>query len=100
MIEQGKSKPSAAQINLETLNSRARTFSHEATHLDYFMNVPKKSPYVGDTTFSYKFGGKSNKAEDYGPYNAKSLRNQVTRGRVGFYTQRSGARFAPSTPAF
>lgn len=60
-IEQGKSKPAAAQNNLETWNSRARTFFHEATHLDYFMNAPKKSPYVGDTTFSYRAEGASNK---------------------------------------
>lgn len=64
-IEQGKSKPAAAQINLETWNSRARTFFVKQ-YLDCFTNAPKKTPYVGDTTFSYKVGEKSNKAEGYG----------------------------------
>lgn len=94
-INWGKTKSAVDQNNLETWNSRARTFFHEATHLDYFMNAPVKSPYVSDTTFSYKLGGNTYAVEGYGPYNAKVLRNWVKSGRIGYYTQRNGTRVPP-----
>ena len=95
-ISLGQKKSAADQNNLETWENRARTFFHEVTHLDYFMNVPGKSPYVSDTTFSYKFGGINNKVEGYGPFNARVLRNYVTKNRIGYYTQRNGVKNLPT----
>ena len=75
-----KNKPRADQDNLENWNNRARLFFHEVTHLDYFMNADdsrddSKSPEVFDAGFNFKSGGKTYKAEAYGPLYAKMMRN-------------------------
>ena len=95
-IRLGQKKSAADQNNLETWENRARCFFREVTHLDYFMNAPDKSPYVSDTKFSYKLGGIKNDVEGYGPFNAKVLRNYVTKNRIGYYTQRNGKNNPPT----
>jgi len=89
-VTNGKRRSATDQNNLETWNSRARCFLHEATHLDYFMNAPEKSPFTNDLTFQYKAGGITQNAEGYGPYFAKMIRNYSKAGKGGFYTQRNG----------
>ncbi|KAF1961810.1 hypothetical protein CC80DRAFT_436156 [Byssothecium circinans] len=62
------------QDHLDQWNNRARTFFHEITHLNYFMNAPKKSPLVDDALISYKSEGHNVETGAYGPYNVKVLR--------------------------
>ncbi|KAJ0336125.1 hypothetical protein COL922a_008356 [Colletotrichum nupharicola] len=42
------------QRNLEFWENRARVFLHETTHLEYFMETPKKADYVRDLKMSIK----------------------------------------------
>ena len=63
------------QDHLDQWNNRARTFFHEITHLNYFMNAPKKSPFVDDALITYKSGSLTVEEGAYGPYNVKVLRN-------------------------
>jgi len=80
-----KGLPDVAQNNLGSWNNRARCLFHEITHLDYFMNVPDKSPWVDDLIIKYRAGGRTIEEGAYGPYNAKVLRNWQT---SGWFTQR------------
>ncbi|KAF2247313.1 hypothetical protein BU26DRAFT_566298 [Trematosphaeria pertusa] len=63
------------QDHLDQWNNRARTFFHEITHLNYFMNAPKKSPFIDDARITYKSGSSPAEEGAYGPYNVKVLRN-------------------------
>ncbi|KAI9674471.1 MAG: hypothetical protein M1817_001809 [Caeruleum heppii] len=93
-MDYGKKQPRDVQNNLETWNSRARCFLHEATHLDYFMDAPAKNPYISDLSFSYRDRNGVQKVEGYGPYNCKVLRNYIKAGKAGYYTQRNAETFA------
>lgn len=84
----GKKKSWAQRMNLETYNSRARCFLHEATHLDFFMNTPEKGPFIEDVKFVRKEGSNKITTEAYGPSNCKILRNHGK--NPGFYPQQNG----------
>ncbi|CAI0654848.1 unnamed protein product [Colletotrichum noveboracense] len=78
------------QRNLEFWENRARVFLHETTHLEYFMETPKKADYVRDLKMSIK-----NVAVDpfaYGPYYARILRNWNK--NPGYYTQKNADTYA------
>jgi hypothetical protein len=95
-VKLAKAKPREDKNDLTNWNNRARVFFHEVTHLDYFMNAgddPKdKSPYVTDLKFKLKVGGLKQEFEAYGPFNAKIVRNYVTKKAAdsAYYSQRNG----------
>ena len=48
VIKTAKKNNAAYQNDLRNYDNRARVLFHEMTHLDWFMNTPKKSPFVDD----------------------------------------------------
>lgn len=104
MVKSTKAKSQAQQNDLRNWNNRARVFFHEVTHLDYFMNAgddPKdKSPYVSDLKIRYRWEGALQDFEAYGPFNAKIIRNYVTKRAAdsAYYSQRNGSVTFCSSP--
>jgi hypothetical protein len=78
--------------DLWAFQNRARVVFHEITHLAYFMNAPKQSPYVVDVRIVYKEKGKKGEVAgaSYRPERVKILANYERVGKGGFYTQRNG----------
>ena len=76
--------------NLWGYQNRARTFFHEVTHLNYFMNAPNESPYVDDLELPFGNKGKRTYRTAYGPDNIKIAANYEGIDKGGFYTQRNG----------
>ena len=75
--------------DLQKFDNRARIFFHEATHLDYFMNVPPNPP-TDDLTIKWKAGGIPMTDHAYGALNARILGKYRAVGFAGYYTQRNG----------
>ena len=78
------------QNDLWNYQNRARVLFHEMTHLDYFVNVPTKSPYIDDIRIKYGVGKAVQNKLTYGPDRIKILSNYEAVGKGGFFTQRNG----------
>jgi len=77
--------------NIWEYQNRARTFFHEITHLNYFMNAPGQSPYVDDLQIPLVGPGKRKTYRPaYGPDYVKIIANRETANMGGFYAQRNG----------
>lgn len=93
VVATAKRNSKSYQNDLWNYQNRARVVFHEITHLNYFMNAPKESPFVDDIKIKYKVGGGSKAISNvaaYGPENIKILANYEAVGRGGFFTQRNG----------
>ena len=91
VMNSAKRHSRAYQKDLWNYQNRARCFFHEITHLNYFVNAPKKSPYTDDLTLNIR--GKSNKAvveDGYGPENVKAIANYERVNLGGMFAQRNG----------
>ncbi|RFU29502.1 hypothetical protein B7463_g6841, partial [Scytalidium lignicola] len=80
--------------DLQRFDNRARIFSHEATHLDYFMNAPGTNPQTDDLTIKWRAGGRPVTDIAYGALNARILGKYRAVGFAGYYTQRNADNFA------
>lgn len=87
--------PKQSQNDLSKWNNRARTFFHEITHLDYFMNAPKTNPYVSD--LEVKTSASGSWYEAYGPKYAKIIAqytDPTDPSYSGYFSQRNADNFA------
>jgi hypothetical protein len=89
-INTAKKYKRAYQNDLWNYQNRARTLFHEVTHLNYFLNVPEKSPYVDTVRIRYEIGKAKFNELCYGPDLVKILANYEAVGNGGYYTQRNG----------
>jgi hypothetical protein len=77
-------------MDLNTWNSQARVFAHEAAHYNYFIDADGTVPFIDDLRFTYRELGKKIRSEGYGPKDCRILKNWRKQGKGGFYTQRNG----------
>ncbi|KAL9622664.1 MAG: hypothetical protein Q9160_002974 [Pyrenula sp. 1 TL-2023] len=94
MLKNVKRNNRAYQDDLWNYQNRARTVFHEITHLDYFMEAPKKVPHTMDLNIQYNAAGGKVDQVAYGPDHVKILANYEAPGKGGFYTQRNADSFA------
>jgi hypothetical protein len=88
-----KHKPREVQNNLENWDNRVRSLIHEITHLDYFMDAPKKVPLVWDLEVYHNKKWKL----AYGPWAAKKTARYIEPGEnfwSGYFSQRNADNFA------
>jgi uncharacterized protein (UPF0210 family) len=62
-----------AQDHLDRWGNRVRVFFHEITHLNYFANAPKTSPFVDGALIPYKPKDLIVEEGAYGPYSVKAF---------------------------
>ena len=93
-VENGKK--SGRKTNLSIYDNTARVMFHEITHLDYFMNAPKTSPYVSDLEIEYRDKGQVGWHGAYGPFNARLLTKwqDTDPAYSGYFTQRNADNYA------
>lgn len=94
VVDTAKKNSRSYQNDLWNYQNRARVLFHEITHLNYFMNAPKESPYVDDVKIAYGSGKGAKNVASYGPENIKILANYEAVGKGGFYTQRNADSYA------
>ena len=81
--------------NLRNYQNRARVMFHEMTHMNYFMNAPKKSPIIDDVQIDFRGTTGTGRRTDvknapcYGPELVKILANYEAVNRGGHFPQRN-----------